>query len=287
MASRNRRSDADRDRGDTEPERQRRRAARERPEASGGPAPERTSQGVGGQQVEGYHAVRALLRAGRRPVREVWVVERAGGAKEIVDLASAAGVRVRLTTAERLAERAGSEAPQGLLAFAAPIRPVPVEDLLRGPTPFLVALDGVTDPGNLGAILRTAETAGVTGVVVTRHRGARLGPSALKAAAGAAEYLAFASVAGIPAFLDDARRAGVWSVGLDGGGTTRVDDLAVADGPVVLVLGAEGRGLARLTRERCDVLAAIPLHGHVESLNVSAAAAIALHAVASRRHPEG
>jgi 23S rRNA (guanosine2251-2'-O)-methyltransferase len=217
----------------------------------------------------------------------VWVVERAGGAEEISALAAAAGVRVRIVAAVQLEERARSEAPQGVLALAAPLPTAPVDELLAAPDAFLVVLDGVTDPGNLGAILRTAETAGVTGFVLTRHRGARLGPTALKAAAGAAEYVPIGLVAGVPGFLDQAARAGVWTVGLDGEGPGDVTDLAVADGPVALVLGAEGRGLARLTRERCDLLAAIPMYGRVASLNVSAAAAIALHAVARRRHAGG
>jgi 23S rRNA (guanosine2251-2'-O)-methyltransferase len=174
-----------------------------------------------------------------------------------------------------------------VIAFAAPIVPAAVDDLVAAPDAFLVVVDGVTDPGNLGAILRTAETAGVTGLILPRHRGARLGPTVLKAAAGAAEYVPIATVAGVPGFLDQARRAGVWTVGLDSDGDTDVGDLAVADAPVALALGAEGRGLARLTRERCDVLAAIPMHGRLASLNVSAAAAIALHAVARRRHPGG
>jgi 23S rRNA (guanosine2251-2'-O)-methyltransferase len=242
---------------------------------------------LGGEQVEGYHAVRELLRARRRAVREVWTVERSGGSIEIAELASAAGARVRIVGAAQLEERARSEAPQGLIAFAAPVPVAPIEELLATPDAFLVVVDGITDPGNLGAILRTAETAGVTGVVLTRHRGARLGPTVLKAAAGAAEYVPVSSVAGVPGLLDQARRAGVWTVGLDGDGTADVGDLAVADAPVAIVLGAEGRGLARLTRERCDVLAAIPVYGHLASLNVSAAAAIALHAVARRRHAGG
>ena len=113
-----------------------------------------------------------------------------------------------------------------------------------------------------------------------------MSPSALKAAAGAVEYVPIATVAGIPAFLDAARRAGIWTVGLDADGTTSVSKLTVADGPVVIVLGAEGRGISRLTRDRCDVIASIPLHGRLESMNVSAAAAVALHAVAARRHLE-
>jgi len=212
------------------------------------------------------------------------VVERVGGAKEITALAAAAGARLRVVGPAQLEERARSEAPQGVLALAAPIVAASVDDLIAAPDAFLVVLDGVTDPGNLGAILRTAETAGVTGFVLTRHRGGRLGPTALKAAAGAAEHVPIAIVAGVPGFLDQARRAGVWTVGLDGDGPADVGDLAVADASVAVVLGAEGRGLARLTRERCDVLAAIPMYGRLASLNVAAAAAVALHAVARRRH---
>jgi len=241
------------------------------------------SHDLDGRQIEGFHAVRELLRARNRRVREVWLVDRAPGARALESLAAEVGVRVRFVTAEQLAERARSEAPQGVLALAAPVPDASVGSLLTGDAPFLVALDGVTDPGNLGAILRTAETAGATGVVVTRHRSARLGPTAVKAAAGAVEYLPVATVAGIPGFLDHARRAGLWTVGLDSDGPTPVTELGVAEGPVVLVLGAEGSGLSRLTRERCDVLASIPLHGQLESLNVAAAAAVALHAVAGRR----
>lgn len=239
-------------------------------------------------QVEGFHAVRELLRAGRRRVREVWIVDHRGDdLAEIEDLAAEAGARVRVVSPEHLASRTRSEAPQGVMAYAAPIAEATVDELLGDPAAFVVALDGVTDPGNLGAILRTADTAGATGVVLTRHRSARLGPTALKAAAGAVEYLPIATVAGIPAFLDQARRAGLWTVGLDAGGDTTVHDLEVATGPVVLVLGAEGRGLARLTRDRCDVVASIPLHGRLESLNVAAAAAVAFHAVAQRRSAAG
>jgi 23S rRNA (guanosine2251-2'-O)-methyltransferase len=239
-------------------------------------------------QVEGFHAVRELLRAGRRRVREVWIVEHRGDdLVEIEDLAEEVGAKVRIVSPEHLASRTRTEAPQGVMAYAAPIAEASVDELLADPGAFLVALDGVTDPGNLGAILRTADTAGVTGVVLTRHRSARLGPTALKAAAGAVEYLPITSVAGIPSFLEQAKRAGLWTVGLDGGGDAGVYDLEVATGPVVLVLGAEGRGLARLTRDRCDVVASIPLHGALESLNVAAAAAVALHAVAHRRSATG
>lgn len=239
-------------------------------------------------QVEGFHAVRELLRAGRRRVREVWIVDARGDdLAEIEELAEEAGAKVRIVSPEHLASRTRSEAPQGVMAYAAPVTEATVDELLGEPDAFVVALDGVTDPGNLGAILRTADTAGVTGVVLRSHRSGRLGPTALKAAAGAVEYLPIATVAGIPAFLDQAKRAGLWTVGLDADGDAGVYDLEVATGPVVLVLGAEGRGLARLTRDRCDLVASIPLHGQLESLNVAAAAAVALHAVAHRRSTTG
>jgi 23S rRNA (guanosine2251-2'-O)-methyltransferase len=235
--------------------------------------------------VEGRNAVTELLRAGRRPVQELWVVPQrdAPAIARILDLAAAAGVRVRRVDADALAARARTDAPQGVLARAAPVTPADVDGLLRTPDAFLVALDGVTDPGNLGAVLRTADTAGVTGVIVPRHRAARLTPAAVKAAAGAVEHVPVASVAGIPALVDRARREGVWSVGLDASGDADVFDLPVATGPVLVVLGAEGAGLSRLTRDRCDVVASIPLHGALESLNVAAAAAVACHAIAHQR----
>lgn len=242
--------------------------------------------GLGGDQVEGRNAVRELLRARRRRVRELWVVpgREATAIDEILDLAAKTGIRVRQVTTEQLAARARTEAPQGVLARADPVVPTELDDLLGRPDAFLVALDGVTDPGNLGAVLRVAETAGVTGVVLPRHRSARLSPAAVKAAAGAIEHLPIATASGVPSVLERASRAGVWSIGLDAGGTADIFALDVADRPLVVVLGAEGRGLSRLARERCDLVAGIPMRGALESLNVATAAAIACHAIARRRH---
>jgi 23S rRNA (guanosine2251-2'-O)-methyltransferase len=253
---------------------------------SGAAGPRRRSGegGLGGDQVEGRNAVLELLRGPRR-VRELWIAaeHEAAGLDEIADRAAERGVRVRRVSGDQLAARARTEAPQGVLARADPVPAHDVDQLLRRPDAFLVVLDGVTDPGNLGAVLRAAETAGVTGVVLPRHRSARLSPAAVKAAAGAVEHLPLATTSGVPAFLDRARRAGVWSVGLDAAGDADVFALDVADRPLVVVLGAEGRGLARLTRERCDLVAAIPMRGALGSLNVATAAAIACHAIARSR----
>jgi 23S rRNA (guanosine2251-2'-O)-methyltransferase len=242
--------------------------------------------GIGGEQIEGRNAVRELLRADRRRVREVLISKTADpndALREIVELAHKRGVSVQHIAAAQLAEIARTESPQGVIARAAPLPTADLDALLAAPDAFLVALDGVTDPQNLGAIARTAETAGATGLVLPKHRSARVTATVAKAAAGAIEHLPIASVSGIPAALDRARKAGCWTVGLDGDGTTELFGLEIADRPIVLVFGAEGYGLSRLARARCDVVARIPMAGHVASLNVGAAAALACFEVARRR----
>ena len=149
--------------------------------------------------------------------------------------------------------------------------------------PFLLVLDGITDPGNFGAVLRTAECAGVTGIVVRSHRSVRITPTVAKAAAGAIEHLPFAVAPGIPAALRTLSSHDVWTVGLDAAGPRPIHELDLAGEAVALVLGAEGRGLSRLAAERCDVLASIPLRGTLGSLNVAAAAAVACFEIARRR----
>ena len=243
----------------------------------------------GGQQVEGRQAVRELLRAGRRPVRQVLLADTAGSEvlAQIVELAERAGVPVRVVGRGQIDAMALTDAPQGVIATAAPLPEADLSDLLRrapdGREPFLVVLDGVTDPHNVGAVMRSALCAGASGLVVGRHRAAHLTPAAVKAAAGAVEHLPVATVAGIPAALGAMADAGVWTVGLDAAGTTSLWGLSVATEPLALVLGAEGRGLSPLARQRCDVLATIPMSGPLPSLNVSAAAALACFEVARRR----
>jgi len=246
-------------------------------------------KGVGGEQVEGRQAVRELLVADRRRVRDIWLVEDVEPAPildDILELAREARVTVKRVSRTQLDHAARSDSPQGILAHAQPLADVDLDVLARprdGVAPFLVAVDGVTDPQNLGALLRTAECAGATGVVLPRHRAAHVTPTVTKAAAGAIEHLPVALVGGMPSALRRLKELGVWTVGLDGAGDASVFGLAVATEPVALVLGAEGKGLSRLVRERCDVLAAIPLRGRLASLNVSAAAAVACFEVAKRR----
>jgi len=232
-----------------------------------------------------------LLAARRRRVRDVWISDTADPdhpvIAEILDLANEDRVPIREVSRGRLDAEAASEAPQGVLAHAEPLAEADLDRLAArsedGAPPFLLVLDGVTDPQNLGALLRTADSAGVTGVVLGRHRAVHVTPTVAKAAAGAIEYVPICLVAGIPAALRTLAAAGVWSIGLDGDAGQLLFDLDLATEPVALVLGAEGTGLSRLVRERCDVLAAIPQRGGLSSLNVGAAGAVACFDVARRR----
>jgi 23S rRNA (guanosine2251-2'-O)-methyltransferase len=261
-------------------------------------APNKNRRLVGGEQVEGRQAVRELLLAGRRKVREIWIApdtEAAPILADIRELAEAARVPVREVGRGKFLAQARCEAPQGVLALTAPLDDTDLDDLIGAPAsarrrdqgrataPFLIALDGVTDPGNLGAVLRSAECAGATGVVLPRHRAVHVTPAATKAAAGAIEHLPIALVGGLPAALARLRKADLLVVGLDGAADRSLYDLPPSDGPMCLVLGAEGRGLSRLVRERCDEVVAIPLRGRLASLNVSAAAALACFEIARHR----
>ena len=254
-----------------------------------GPPPQLRSE-LGGDQVEGRRAVLELLSAGGRTVRRVLLAEDQDSSPQldrIEELAQRLRVPVETVPRARLDAQARTEAPQGVLALARPVEPVPLADLCRpgrrGVPPFLLVAAGITDPRNLGALLRSAECAGVSGVVLPRHRSARLSPTVAKTAAGALEHLSFAVVGGVPAALGELRELGVWSIGLAGEATQSLYELPLGDGPVALVVGSEEKGLAPLVRKRCDALAAIPQHGTLPSLNVGVAGAVACFEVARQR----
>lgn len=254
-----------------------------------GSRPRVVERGLGGQVVAGRNSVRELLAAGRRPVREVFFADGLDPApvlEEIASLAARAGVPIRTVPRSKVDQLAETEAPQGVVARAAPLPEADLTQLAvtrNGVKPFLVALDGVTDPHNLGAIIRTAESAGATGIVLTRHRAAHVTPTVTKAAAGAIEHIPIAVVPGLPAALQELQSRDVWTVGLSADSPQTVFDLSVADAPVCLVLGAEGAGLSRLVRQRCEISASIPRVGRTESLNVAAAAAVSCFAIARIR----
>jgi len=240
--------------------------------------------------VEGRRAVLELLTVGRRTVRQILLAEDQDPSPQldrIEELAARLRIPVETVPRHRLDAQARTEAPQGVLALARPVEPVALEDLCtptrQGVQPFLLVAAGITDPRNLGALLRSAECAGVNGVVLPRHRSARLSPTVAKTAAGAIEHLAFAVVGGIPAALMQMSALGVWSVGLAGESSQSLYDLPLGEGPIALVVGSEEKGLAPLVRRRCDAVVSIPQHGSLPSLNVGAAGAVAAFEVARQR----
>jgi 23S rRNA (guanosine2251-2'-O)-methyltransferase len=222
----------------------------------------------------GRNPVREALRAGRRGVHRVWAT--AGAAKEPW-LANA-----EIASADEIARLCGSDAHQGVCAEVDPFPYAGAGELLAEDSPLIVALDEVQDPQNLGAIARTAECAGATGLVVPERRSAEVTPAAAKAAAGAVEHLPIARVRNLADFLGEAKAAGCWCYGADAGGTTRYDEPDYAGG-VVLVVGAEGKGLRPRVASGCDVIVSIPLQGRIDSLNVSAATAIVLYEISRCR----
>lgn len=237
--------------------------------------------------IYGINPVLEALRAGR--VTELRVGDRGGGRmQEVLALASERGVRVRRVPPESLDRASRRGVHQGVVALIEATGDYSIDQLVRaasGPS-LLVVLDGVEDPHNLGAILRTADAAGVDGVIVQSRRSAALGGAAAKASAGAVAHVRIAKVVNIARALDELKEAGVWTVGLSGDAQTTYDQIDFTM-PTAVVLGAEGAGLRRLVRERCDYLAAIPMRGHVDSLNVSVAAGITLFEAVRQRRTSG
>lgn len=236
-----------------------------------------------GDSLEGFHAVAAAVRAGR--VTELLVERQVADRPEyraVVAEAREAGAEVRVVADVR--DRARTGAPQGVLALARPIPTVDLDTAIgRSDPPALLVLDHVEDPRNVGAAVRSAVAAGVLAIVVPSRRAAPLGATAFKAAAGAFEQVAIVTVSSIPDALRELRRRDIWTVGLDASAAGSLFGLALLAEPVGVVVGAEGRGLSRLVRERVDELVRIPIAPGVESLNASVAAALAVFEVARIR----
>lgn len=236
----------------------------------------------------GIHAVRNALEAAPGRVRRVWIVEgrrRGGATGELLAEARAANVRVE-TVDRRALDRVAPGVHQGVAAQCDVIAPVTEAELERRwpefDNPFLLVLEGVQDPRNLGACLRTAEAAGVDAVLLPKRRSAPLTATVAKAASGALDRLLIVSVTNLARRLGWLADRGVWLVGGDGAAETELFGFDVP-ASVAVVLGGEGTGLRRLTRERCDTLVRIPMAGRVSSLNVSVAAALMLFEVARSR----
>jgi 23S rRNA (guanosine2251-2'-O)-methyltransferase len=254
-------------------------------------AREAVRPGQGRVLIEGRRPVVEALRAGR-PMDRILLASGAGRAAlgDLLDLARRRGVEVQTVPRSLIDAEARSGAHQGVLAIVAPIQPIGLTELLAVPLggrepPFFLALDGVEDPHNLGALARSAEAAGCHGLIVPRHRSAPLSAVAVKSSAGALEHLPVAEVPNLARAIDQLRDSGVWCIGLDGTADASLFTLTLADEPVCVVVGSEGAGLHRLVRDSCDVLVHIPMSGHIESLNASVAGALALFEVRRRRHP--
>jgi 23S rRNA (guanosine2251-2'-O)-methyltransferase len=277
----------------------RRPAPKGRPPRGGGPRntsaapntgtrrnPTREKEGLGGEQVEGRQAVLELLKARRRTIQKIYVADQQDSSEildEIEREAQRQRVPIQIIAMARLDREARTEGHQGVVAFCSRLDSVSLDVLLEHKHPFLLVCDGVTDPRNLGAMLRSADGAGVTGVVVPRHRAARISPSVTKTAAGAIEYLTFADVGGIPAAIDQMNKAGVLTVGLAGESKDSIYDLDLGSIPVAIVVGGEEKGLAALTRKRCQAVVSIPQLGKISSLNASVALSVAAFEVARQR----
>jgi 23S rRNA (guanosine2251-2'-O)-methyltransferase len=225
----------------------------------------------------GRNPVHEALRAGRRRIETVWATERAARERWLREVRD-----VQIATADELARRCGSPDHQGICAQAGGYPYFGAAELLAAHEPFVVALDELQDPQNLGAICRSAECAGATGVVICERRAAPVTPAVAKASAGAVEHLRIARVRNLADFLAQAKTAGCWCYGADETSPLAYDEPDYRGG-VVLVLGGEGSGLRPRVAQACDALIALPLRGRVQSLNASAAAAVLMYGILQRR----
>ncbi len=223
-----------------------------------------------GEVIYGVRPVIEALKSGRRRVHEV--LDATDG-KEVSAEAAARGARVQRVPKGRVEELAPGAAHQGMVARVEAYPYSGLGEILAAPEPLVLVLDGVTDPRNLGAVLRVADGAGASGVVIPKDRSVGVTAAAVKASAGASEHVRVARETNLRRAVDALKKAGLWVYAAEGGGDTPYTKLDLA-GPVAFVLGSEGRGIRRLVREGCDGVVSVPMRGAVSSLNVSVAAAV-------------
>lgn len=244
--------------------------------------------------IAGKHSLLEALRAGRT-INKIWIAEGAQKhlTQPIISEAKNRGIIVQFVDKRKLDQMAPGLQHQGVVAQAAPYAYVEVEDLLarateRGEAPFLLILDEIEDPHNLGSILRTAECTGVHGVIIPKRRSAAVTATVSKTSAGAVEYVPVARVTNLVQTMEQLKEAGVWIVGTDV--ATKEEIYAggkIFTGPVAIVIGNENKGMGRLVRETCDVLLKLPMSGQLNSLNASVAAGVVMYEVLRRRRSEG
>lgn len=241
--------------------------------------------------VLGRNAVRELLSSGR-DIDKIFITrgEHEGSIRQLIGIAVERRIPLVEVERSRLDAMTGGGAHQGIVACAAQQEYATLADILayaaeRGESPFIVICDGVEDPHNLGAIIRTAECAGAHGIVIPKRRAVGLTPVVAKASAGALEHMRVAKVTNLTAAIRELKEAGLWIYAADMDGSSVYE--TAFDGPIAVVLGSEGDGISQLVKENCDFTVSVPMYGRVNSLNVSCAAAVVLSAAACRRHATG
>ena len=240
--------------------------------------------------VYGRNAVLELLKAGR-DINKIFVErgEKHGSVKEIMAKAREAGIVIAEVEKAKL-ERMTSENHQGVIAIVPPFDYCDMEDILnlakeKGETPFVILLDGIEDPHNLGAIIRTAETAGVHGIIIPKRRSASVNSTVSKVSAGAVTYMKVARVNNLNDAIRYLKEAGLWVIGTDGEAKEFYNQLDLT-GPIALIIGSEGFGMSRLVKQNCDGLVKIPMKGKITSLNASVAAGIMMYEVIRQNRGE-
>ena len=235
-------------------------------------------------RICGVHAVHEALVSRRLPIERIHIARESNSpkVKEILELARERGVPVRREERMVLDRLAEGNVHQGIIAISNPLSYSDFEALFTADKPLVVVLDGVQDPRNLGAVVRTSDACGASGIVVPERHSAPLTATVVKASAGAAAYVPIVRVKNLVNAIDDMKERGLWVVGVDPAGTQEWTAFDYK-GPIALVFGGEHRGLRRLVREHCDALIRIPMLGKIASLNISVAAGIALYEVVRQR----
>lgn len=236
----------------------------------------------------GRNAVREAIKSGRS-INRILIAEgsHGGSISEIINLAKERHLVLQNISTDKLDMLCGGQRHQGVAAYAAPVDYVELDDILnlakdRGEDPFLILLDELEDPHNLGAILRTADAVGAHGILIPKHRSCPLSSVVAKTSAGAVEYVPVARIGNVSQTLENLKKQGLWVAGADMDGTENYYE-ANLTGPIVLVIGSEGHGVSRLTKEACDFIVKIPMRGKVNSLNASNAAAILAYEILKQR----
>lgn len=255
---------------------------RKRPQMEAEPKRREEPRELPDDVLVGRNAVTEALKSGRG-INKLWIAsgDREGSVSEIAALAKERGIVVQYVERAKIESLAGGHRHQGVLAYVAPVPYAELDDILKaaeekGEAPFLVLLDELEDPHNLGALLRTADATGVHGILIPKRRSVSLNATVAKTSAGAVEYVPVARIGNIAQTLKKLKEKGFWVAGADMDGEKAYDE-ADLTGPLVLVVGSEGRGMSRLTKEACDFIVSMPMVGRINSLNASVAGSILMY----------